>query len=56
VTIRGSYNEKFVLHYFVREFYKALTSARCWTLTDIASNYLCDFQFNIGSDLCLITI
>ncbi|CAD8164904.1 unnamed protein product [Paramecium pentaurelia] len=55
-SLRGSHNEKLVIHYFVREFYKVLTQARCETLDDLKYNQQMTFQFQIENDLCLITI
>ncbi|CAD8161259.1 unnamed protein product [Paramecium octaurelia] len=55
-SLRGSHNEKLVIHYFVREFYKVLTLARCDTLDDLKYNQQFTFQFQIESDLCLITL
>ncbi|CAD8088335.1 unnamed protein product [Paramecium sonneborni] len=54
-SLRGSHNEKLVIHYFVREFYKVLTLARCDTLENQKFNQQCSFKFQIECDLCLIT-
>ncbi|CAD8075126.1 unnamed protein product [Paramecium sonneborni] len=54
-SLRGSHNEKLVIHYFVREFHKVLTMARCETLEDSKFNQQYSFDFQIQCDLCLIT-
>ncbi|CAD8176331.1 unnamed protein product [Paramecium octaurelia] len=52
--LRGSHNEKHVIHYFFREFYQVLSIATCETFKDLQSQYKLTYQFQFESDFMLI--
>ncbi|KAM3137582.1 hypothetical protein pb186bvf_010372 [Paramecium bursaria] len=48
---------KYLIHHFVKEFYKAITNARVWTLENwTEEKKKIKFQYDVQTDLCLLTI